>query len=117
MNERSKAAKERIVHLLLANTQVQHDLTAGLTSLINNQYARDAQDQLRHKVLANSTKTGATSNIGNTSDGIAKNYNLYGPQRLIKCITNDCYDNGQRKFLVQWGDTYMYAWHIALHHA
>ena len=40
---------------------------------------------------------------------------LYGPQERIKCITNDCYDNGQRKFLVHWGDTYMYAKHIALH--
>ena len=40
---------------------------------------------------------------------------LYGPQERIECITNDCYDNGQRKFLVHWGDTYMYAQHIALH--
>ena len=40
---------------------------------------------------------------------------LYGPQERIECITNDCYDNGQRKFLVHWGDTYMYAKHIALH--
>ena len=40
---------------------------------------------------------------------------LYGPQERIECITNVCYDNGQRKFLVHWGDTYMYAKHIALH--
>ena len=40
---------------------------------------------------------------------------LYGPQEHIKCITNDCFDNGQRKFLVHWGDTYMYEKHIALH--
>ena len=40
---------------------------------------------------------------------------LYGPQERIKCITNERYDNGQRKFLVHWGDTYMYAKHIALH--
>ena len=32
---------------------------------------------------------------------------LYGPQERIECITSDCYDNGQRKFLVHWGDAYM----------
>ena len=40
---------------------------------------------------------------------------LYGPQERIDRVTNDCYDNGQRKFLVHWGDTCMYEKHIALH--
>ena len=40
---------------------------------------------------------------------------LYGPQERIDRVTLDCYDNGQRKFHVHWGDTYMYEKHIALH--
>ena len=40
---------------------------------------------------------------------------LYGPQERINRITNDCFDSGQKKFLVHWGDMHMYEKHIVLH--
>lgn len=97
-------------------------LTAGSNSSSNKQCAQEKRGQLlnfAYKAPADSPKTGATNNIGkymrcygNEPRIVAY---LCGPQERIECITNDCYDNGQRKFFGHWGDTYVYANHIALH--